>query len=184
MKEELPERHLECSECKKPIHVCYTEIIGHMTYKLGMCADCPILRQRLQGTASLSAEKRAAYAGLSCGGCGLTADDVRMGSPLGCSLCYEVFEDLLLQELHAAHKIPPKVAGAKGGMPLHLGRQPGQTTELTPAMKLLALHQALHETLSREDYEQAAFLRDQIKELTDKEEGKEEGKEESRKRKK
>ena len=34
-------------------------------------------------------------------------------------------------------------------------------------MQLVALHQALHETLSREDYEQAAWLRDQIKALTE-----------------
>jgi protein arginine kinase activator len=34
-------------------------------------------------------------------------------------------------------------------------------------MRLLALNEALNETIQREDYEQAALLRDQIKAITD-----------------
>ena len=48
-----------------------------------------------------------------------------------------------------------------------MGRTPGQAVAINPSLKLLALHQALNETLSREDYEQAAWLRDQIKALTE-----------------
>jgi protein arginine kinase activator len=167
---DLPERHLECSECKKPIVVCYTEIVGKMIYRLGMCADCPILRQKLHGQASAGQQLttgEAAAAGLACGGCGTTADEVRMGVLLGCSLCYEVFEDLIIQELQLSNRLAQKVSGLKKIAPLHLGRLPGQSGEMNPAMKLVALHQALNETLSREDYEQAAWLRDQIKALTD-----------------
>lgn len=64
--------------------------------------------------------------------------------------------------------MPQKIA-IKKNLPLHMGRLPGQAVEINPALKLLALNQALHETLSHEDYEQAAWLRDQIKELTDEE---------------
>lgn len=166
--EELPERHLECSGCKKPIVVCYTEMVGKMIYRLGMCADCPILRQKLHGHAGIKADSQTAQAAdLSCGGCGMTADEVRMGAPLGCSLCYEVFEDLVIQELLTANRIMQKIAGLKKVVPLHMGRLPGQSEDVSPAGKLLALHQALHETLSKEDYEQAAWLRDQIKALTE-----------------
>ncbi len=165
---ELPERHLECNECKKPIVVCYTEIVGKMIYRLGMCADCPILRQKLHGQASgmLSIEEAQATA-LTCGGCGTTADEVMMGAQLGCSLCYEVFEDLIIQELQSANRLSQKMVGLRKVAPFHLGRTPGQIGEANPASKLLALHQALHETLGREDYEQAAWLRDQIKALTE-----------------
>lgn len=164
---DLPERHLECSDCKKPIVVCYTEIVGKMIYRLGMCADCPILKQKLHGQqgALLSLEESQAQ-GLTCGSCGTTADEVLMGVPLGCSLCYEVFEDLLIQELQLANRLMQKISGLKKVSPLHMGRLPGQTGEMTAAMKLSALHQALHDTLSHEDYEQAAWLRDQIKALT------------------
>jgi protein arginine kinase activator len=40
---------------------------------------------------------------------------------------------------------------------------------INPSSRLLALNEALKETLSREDYEQAAWLRDQIKALTESE---------------
>jgi len=166
--ESLPERHLECSGCKKPIAVVYTEIVGKSVYRLGMCADCPVLRQKLYGHAQEAlSEKESQVAHLSCGSCGTTADEVKMGGPLGCSLCYEVFEEILISELMAQNKLVQKVLGPKKMEPLHLGRIPGQPGEISPAMKLLSLHQALHETLSREDYEQAAWLRDQIKALTE-----------------
>ncbi|MDB6081795.1 MAG: hypothetical protein JWO53_1067 [Chlamydiia bacterium] len=165
--EQLPERHLECGECKKPIAVCYTEIVGKMIYRLGMCADCPILRQKLHGhESSLSAEEAKA-SGVACGGCGTLADEVKMGALLGCSLCYEVFQDLIIQELQTANRLSQKILGVQRVVSLHHGRYPGQIEGANPATKLLALHQALHETLSREDYEQAAWLRDQIKALTE-----------------
>jgi protein arginine kinase activator len=166
--EQLPERHLECSGCKKPITVCYTEIVGKTMYRLGMCDDCPILRQKLHGTLSPAlTEDEAKTQGLTCGGCGTSADEVRMGASLGCSMCYDVFEEILINELVAANRMVQKVLGGKKLEPLHLGRIPGQASEINPAIKLLALHQALHETLGREDYEQAAWLRDQIKALTE-----------------
>src|SRR6185295_2521223 len=162
----LPERHIECSECKKPIHTIYTELVGKMVYKLGMCADCPLLRQKLQGTAIVHTVSDAKEAGLVCGGCNTTIDEVRMGTHLGCPLCYEVFEEIVVAELQAANRLAHKMAGVRKVAPLHLGRLPGQASEVSPSMKLLALHQALHETLGREDYEQAAWLRDQIRALT------------------
>lgn len=166
--EPLPERHLECSECKKPIVVTYTEIVGKMIFRLGMCADCPILRHKLHGqVSSLHDTEEAKSAGLVCGSCGTGADEVRMGASLGCSLCYEVFEELILQELQSAERLTQKAYTLQKVAPLHIGRQPGQVAEVNPGMKLLALHQALHETLSHEDYEQAAWLRDQIKALTE-----------------
>jgi protein arginine kinase activator len=163
--EQLPERHFECSECKKPVAVCYTEIIGKTIYRLVMCNDCPILRQKLYGFQT-PLEKEETSAGLGCGNCGMTRDEVKMGSSLGCSICYEVFEDLLIQELISSDRIPQKFSVNKKN-PLHVGRMPGQNPEENISMKLLSLHQALNETLSREDYEQAAWLRDQIKALTE-----------------
>ncbi len=170
--EEPIERHLECTECKKPIVVVYTEIIGKMIYRMGMCADCPLLSKKLHG--QTHAIEASGGTILSCGGCGLTEDEVKMGAPLGCSLCYEVFEELLIQELLKNGRIAQKFAGVKKIVPLHMGRAPGEVREVSNAMKLLELHQALHETLGQENYEQAAYLRDQIKALTKEEEKKKE----------
>ena len=169
--EQPPERHIECGECKKPVAVIYTEIAGKMVYRIAMCKDCPILRQKLYGTQIVPHGTEAIQAGLCCGSCQTTADEIKMGMPLGCSLCYEVFEDILTQELTTAERLPQKAKGEKRPVPLHLGKLPGQLSEINPATRLLALHQALHETLGREDYEQAAWLRDQIKALTEEQHG-------------
>lgn len=162
-----PERPLECGECKKPVAVIYTEIVGKMMYRIAMCSDCPMLRQKLYGSRTIDAtNSEAIAAGLCCGECGTTADEVRMGSSVGCSLCYEVFQDLITQEIASQEKLPLPPKGKRQTLE-HLGRNPGQSAAINPALKLLSLQQALNDTLSREDYEQAAWLRDQIKALTE-----------------
>lgn len=159
----MADRPLECAECKKPIKVCYTEMCDQTVVRTSMCADCPELQKRLHGIPA-EAIKDQTKAGLCCGNCGTTLEEVRQGASLGCSSCYEVFGDLLAKEL----SLEPKPLEAKGKKmaPVHRGRSPGEMAEVTPASRLLALNDALKETLKREDYEQAAWLRDQIKELT------------------
>ncbi|HEV8051051.1 MAG TPA: hypothetical protein VGP47_01045 [Parachlamydiaceae bacterium] len=164
--EKLPDRPLECSECKKPVSVTYTEIIGKSVTRTSMCADCPELHRRLHRTPShLAFEGNTA--GLACGNCSTTLDSLRVGLPLGCSNCYEVFNDVLIGEMLAAEKIPPRLASAKKSIPIHIGRAPGESQAINPSLRLLALNEALSETLKKEDYEQAAWLRDQIKALTE-----------------
>lgn len=168
-KEQLPDRPLECSECKKPISICYTEIVGDSITRTSMCADCPELYRRLHrmplhpSTSSLEQNTTK----VACGNCGTTLEALRVGLPLGCSGCYEVFSDILVGEMLAAEKIPARLANAKKAIPLHIGRAPGESQAINPSLRLLALNEALTETLKKEDYEQAAWLRDQIKELTE-----------------
>lgn len=165
--EELPERHIECSECKKPIHTIYTEAIGKTIYRLGMCRDCPILKQKLHGLQTPTGSDEKIASGLCCGSCQTSVDEVTMGSALGCSLCYEVFDDTIHQEILLQERLPQTGRRMKRPAAIHIGRRPGQHSEVNPATKLHSLHQALHETLAKEDYEAAAWLRDQIKALTD-----------------
>lgn len=167
-KEERDERPLECGECHKPVSVRYTEIVGgKMTHTI-MCVDCPQLQQRLHGIPHIiQSSDQSAAAGLCCGGCGTTLDAVRMGNPLGCSDCYEVFEDVITQELLSAKKLPQRFGSIKRGSPLYIGREPGEKKELTTSSRLSALNEALNETIRREDYEQAAWLRDQIHKITE-----------------
>lgn len=175
--DKTPDRPLECSECKKPIAIRYTEVVGNSITHTSMCSDCPELQRRLRGTPTTQAEgTRAGGTGLACGNCGTTLEALRVGAPLGCSECYVVFDDVLLPEMLAAGKLPPRLAAAKKSMPIHIGRAPGETQEMNPSLRLLALNEALNETLKREDYEQAAWLRDQIKALTENPENTDEGK--------
>lgn len=162
------ERPLECDNCQKPIVYHYTEIIGDAITHTGHCAECPVLLRRLHGLPPGS----EIYAGdtktgLVCGECGTTLEEVRRGSILGCSVCYEIFGDVLMAEMIANKKISPGVTKKKKPTSLHIGRSPGEILEISPSLRLLALNEALDETLKREDYEQAAWLRDQIKALTE-----------------
>ncbi len=168
--DKMPDRPLECTECKKNIAVWYTKIIGQAMTHTCMCADCPVLERKLHGVPSKDHAHGLLEGGasLACGNCGTTLDAIRVGTPLGCDMCYEVFDDVLISEMLAARKIPPRIANAKKTVPVHIGRAPGEIKEISSSLRLLALNEALSDMLKKEDYEQAAWLRDQIKALTEK----------------
>lgn len=163
------DRPLECSECKKPINVFYTDVSTKSISHTHMCADCPQLEKKLRGPAPSEepGDPGSRASSLCCGNCGTTLETVRMGALLGCGTCYDIFEDVLIDELKSQKKMPSKVIQKRRSSALHMGRTPGQAAVMSTSMRLLALNEALSETLSREDYEQAAWLRDQIKELTE-----------------
>lgn len=166
---QFPDRPLECSECKRAIAIRYTEIIGDVITHTSMCSECPELQKRLHGTnpKEFVANQTGTPAGLECGNCGTTLEEVRRGHQLGCSECYNVFGDVLLIEMQVANRLPSRVMPIKKGVPIHIGRSPGEQVVVNPSSRILALNEALKETLNREDYEQAASLRDQIKALED-----------------
>lgn len=161
------ERPLECTECQRAIAVRYTEIVGGVITHTSMCADCPQLERRLHGMHGDALVGNPAETGLVCGDCGTTLSNVRMGSLLGCSHCYEVFGDAILKELQSTGRIPTTVSSKKGSTMPHVGRSPRELVEMSATSRLAALNDALSETLTREDYEQAAWLRDQIKKITE-----------------
>lgn len=162
---ELPERPLECTECRRKVAFTYTEIVGGVVNQNCMCKECPVLEHKLRGMHKEGEYGEGVFGkkgGLCCGNCGTTLEGVRMGHALGCPQCYEVFESVLSEELNKQ-----EVATATKGNIVHKGRSPGETIKVSPSIRLLALNEALNEMLSREDYEQAAQIRDQIKELED-----------------
>lgn len=166
----MAERPLECSECKRPIAFRYTELVGKSCTENEMCAECPVLQRRLHGEGA-PAESAASeeVTGLCCGSCGTTLESVRTGNPLGCNECYEVFQSVITEGLLRAGLLPPRSARQMGPTQrYHVGRSPEESVQISPSLRLLALNEALDETLSKEDYEQAAWLRDQIRAITEK----------------
>lgn len=163
-----PDRPIECTECKKPIAIVYTEIVGDQVTRTSMCADCPEYQKRLHGGSHALPILMGEGANLACGNCGTTLEGLKMGHPLGCPTCFEIFADILFQELLHQNRLPSRLTAFKKTIPLHIGRKPGESKQLNLSAKLLALNEALTETLKAENYEQAALLRDQIRELTEK----------------
>lgn len=163
------DRPIECTECKRPIAVKYTEIVGNTMTHQCMCNECPVLRHKLYGAPHIEHTPglEGSVGVVACGNCGTTLDAIRVGTPLGCDICYEVFDDVLIPEMLAGNRIPSRVSASKRTVPVHIGRTSGEVQEMNPALRLLALNEALNEMLKSEDYEQAAWLRDQIRELTE-----------------
>lgn len=166
----MPDRPVECSQCKKSAKVVYKEIVGKKITATEMCADCPILLQKLHGmTPQEMAEGSSESAtGLYCGHCHTPLEAIKMGNPIGCSQCYTVFGDVLVGELFAEDKIPESMENARRNQPLHIGKTPEGPIHVPSSNRLTTLNEALNEALQKENYEEAAWLRDQIKELMEK----------------
>lgn len=168
----MPERPDECSHCKKAVTVGYTEIIAESHSCLQMCADCPIFQQKMTGSRQSANPKLSGKdMGLCCGSCGTTLDSIQTGNPVGCSECYTVFEELIIEELLTLQMLPTRLQkkiNRKKSQPLHIGKSPKIPLEIPASSQLTALNEALNDALKKENYEQAAWLRDQIKDLMDK----------------
>lgn len=169
----MADRPIECSQCTRPIAVRFTEVTGEGNIQTDHCNQCPILQMKLHGkTANDSPSGIAGTdAGVCCGRCGTTMLAIRTGSPLGCPECYEVFEDILSNEIISQGYIPlrlRRIVETNKKQPLHAGKTPEQVVDLTSASRIVSLNEALKEALKGENYEQAAWLRDQIKALTEK----------------
>lgn len=166
----MEERPLECSQCKNPPSVIYQEVLGDQTTVYQMCSQCPVLKKKLgskkqvNGTLNSSLENS-----LSCHSCQTTLESVLLGSDLGCKHCYRVFQDVISDRLSLDNAIASDLKETQRGKePFHLGKSPSSQMSELNANRLRTLSEALSEALIRENYEQAAWLRDQMDSLTKK----------------
>ena len=99
-------------------------------------------------TPSLSDQKK-------CPACGMTLTELSRTSKLGCSNCYEIFDDYLDPVMKKIH-----------GNSRHVGKLP-QTADdnFKKQHQISSLKEDLKAAVGREDFEQAAVLRDNIREL-------------------
>lgn len=163
------ERPIECSGCKKEASICYRQVEKDRVETTKYCPDCPLLKERTvligdQGEAPPSTIEKSVI----CPQCKTTLHSVMTGGPFGCSQCYETFETFLMQELIQEGALPlaqDSILRSQKKMSLHLGNVPSQSETPDYATKLRSLNTALHEALAIENYERAAHLRDQIKNL-------------------
>ncbi|MDZ7295062.1 MAG: UvrB/UvrC motif-containing protein [candidate division KSB1 bacterium] len=91
---------------------------------------------------------------LKCEHCGITKDDFERTGLLGCGRCYETFsEDLkfILRRIHGSNK--------------HIGTRPPAFREAKEHPNIEQLRQRLQEAVAKEEFEEAARLRDLITDL-------------------
>lgn len=96
---------------------------------------------------------------LTCSRCGLTYRDFKKTGRLGCAQCYQDFRDQLKPMLLRIH-----------GRSQHAGRMPRVSQKEQEQQLLLSdLRKRMEEAVSQENFEEAALIRDQIKQLASQE---------------
>jgi protein arginine kinase activator len=157
-----------CCVCKeKTATVHLTDIKGDKVQKVDLCETCAkskgvndstfALADLLLGLgASQELEQSVGGADTKCAQCGFTHADFKKSGRLGCPECYETFSEGLGGLLKSMHK------GTR-----HAGKVPKNLRtkrDLTEQLDLL--QKKLTKAIETENFEQAAQLRDEIKQVS------------------
>ncbi len=111
-----------------------------------------------------------------CATCGSSFEDITKRGKAGCADCYDLFADRLAPSIDRMHngarhvgKLPGKAAQAPAPAPK---AAPAEAKESKPAAPqpdtIEVLRAKLKDAIAKEEYEQAAVLRDRIKEMENK----------------
>ncbi len=156
-----------CEQCgQEPASVHMTKIINNKKIEAHLCQECAgeygdfangidlpnifaglFEQPKVWGTVSRKSS--------ACSTCGLEINDIRQLNQLGCSDCYQAFKkelEPLLRRLHGTTRHVGKVP-AKSHAKIRLDRQINQ------------MRDQLQQAISLENYEEAAKLRDGIRQL-------------------
>lgn len=158
-----------CDICgKKQATVHLTEIVDEQMTELHLCDECAkeksVQMEQQFGLADLlaglsdmgkQAKEEVGTVTIKCPNCGLTYEDFRKVGRLGCSECYNTFRkhlSVLLKKIHGSNQ--------------HLGKTPGKVAKsVKPKSALEELKDRLQQAIQSEEFEEAARIRDRIKEL-------------------
>jgi protein arginine kinase activator len=161
---------MQCSVCKeKPATVFLTHVENDKIHKVNLCEDCAKTKgvdnpatytlhdaDLLLGLgAAQEITQTIAGVELKCPRCGFSQADFKKSGRLGCPECYRVFAEGLEGLLKTMHK------GTR-----HTGKSPeALRRSRDDAERLKLLQKKLAKAVESEDFEQAAKVRDELKDL-------------------
>jgi protein arginine kinase activator len=156
---------MKCQKCPNAATLHITEVVGEDNVEeLHLCEVCAHKYlsepQQAKSPAKASAgatadDEELAGAHQECDLCGVKFVDFRNTGRLGCPHDYEVFREELLQLLENIH-----------GETRHVGKVPRRLPQNKQAQaELMQLRKQLLQAVHREAYEEAARLRDRIRQL-------------------
>ena len=156
---------LKCHKCTKPATYHITEVVSEDQYEeLHLCEECyhkffyeP--QQAAAGQKGSSPAEESEEASIlnqrECPVCGIKFVEFRNSGRLGCPHDYDEFREELLPLLEHIH-----------GETKHCGKTPRRLPQNKQTQsELIQLRNRLKQAVHREDYEEAAKLRDRIKHL-------------------
>ncbi len=156
-----------CQMCKKvaaTIHL--TEIVNNQKKEVHLCETCAekqgvvktqmSIADFLSGLATGGKTKaQDDMPDIACGSCGMTLSEFQSGGRFGCADCYGSFRERIMPLIEKIHD-----AGQ------HVGKMPQRTDRDVAREKSLRQLQAeLKRAVEREEYEEAARIRDRVREL-------------------
>ncbi len=155
-----------CDICQEnPATVHNTEIVNNKLKKLNLCEQCARekglgitahfgVAEILKGLTEAQQEETTEPE-QTCDFCGLSFSRFRKVGRLGCSHCYETFYEQLEPILSDIHKKTE-----------HVGKSPSAAAIIDTTTKQLSdLNRELRRAVEDEEYERAAELRDEIRQL-------------------
>lgn len=156
----------KCDNCDRQATVHLTEIVEGEKLEKHLCEVCAasegITIQTGMGIGQMledfimHTEHAKQLSELVCDRCGMSFLEFRHGGLLGCPHDYDAFSSALEPLLLRAHE---GASHHTGKVPAHAGSDEHRQNEL------LRLRSELKQTVQAEEYERAARIRDQIKEL-------------------
>jgi protein arginine kinase activator len=155
-----------CKQTQATVHL--TEIVNEQMAELHLCEACANqkgaqveshfgLADLLSGLADFgkTQEPEEETTTRACASCGMTYEDFRKVGRLGCADCYATFRRSLASLLKRIH-----------GSTHHLGKAPARLVKPPKAkMELADLKKRLERSIEMDEFEEAARLRDQIREM-------------------
>ena len=154
-----------CQICKKnEATVHYTELSNSKMVEIHLCEKCALekgvsfkphllLADLMAGLVELEKSPRL-QRDEKCSNCGLTYSGFRETGRLGCAKCYETFKQSLGALLKNIH-----------GSSTHAGKVPAVAYEVDRTIILKKLRERLRKLVEREEFEEAARVRDEIRKL-------------------
>ena len=160
-----------CQTCKvNEATVRYTEIINNSVTEIHLCQNCAQFEDKAIGGEFIFPGLLAAHehvagpsvteadAAQKCSACGCSLGDVMSEGRLGCVECYATFGEKLAPIIEKVH-----------GASQHIGKIPsGKGEGLRVRSELLRYRSQLRRAIEVEDYEEAARLRDLIRDIEQK----------------
>jgi protein arginine kinase activator len=156
---------MKCHYCSNPATVHLTDLVKKQKKELHLCQACAEQQQLIQhnelNLTTIVQTLLGQHVGhlpdelarLTCPQCGIKFMEFRAEGRLGCPHDYEVFKGELQKLLERIHR-----AGR------HVGKVPRRRpVEPAEVAELVALRKQLRESVEAEAYEQAARLRDRIR---------------------
>jgi protein arginine kinase activator len=161
---------MKCQNCEAEATIFLKEVTDGQLREIHLCEKCAgekgfhlmieqnklsIANQFIWMAENLYPESAAKVGQVQCPSCGLRYSQFARTGRLGCPDCYATFKVQMRQILRRVH-----------GATRHKGKGPGQSEHsLQHRRRLEEMREELNRAIEREEFETAARLRDQIREM-------------------